>query len=114
MAINKFGITAVRNAWYDSKKVTDEDISGYTKVVFLIVLSSYLFLALGSIVLTWMYFHMQPLRTKGWDKALVEYTAAMLTDTSSESKPPLAKRLHDIKCPGKNYELVVFLISVKI
>ncbi|KAL6123449.1 hypothetical protein ACLB2K_075971 [Fragaria x ananassa] len=99
MAINKFGITAVRNAWYDSKKVTDEDISGYTKVIFLIVLSSYLFLALGSIVLTWMYFHMQPLRTKGWDKALVEYTAAMLTDTSSESKPPLAKRLRDIKCP---------------
>ncbi|KAM5556922.1 bifunctional epoxide hydrolase 2 [Rosa sericea] len=71
MAINKFGIAAVRNAWYDSKKVTDEDISGYTK----------------------------PLRTKGWDKALVEYTAAMLTDTSSESKPPLAKRLRDIKCP---------------
>ncbi|XP_050387090.1 uncharacterized protein LOC126803333 [Argentina anserina] len=71
MAINRFGITAVRNAWYDSKKVTDEDISGYTK----------------------------PLRMKGWDKALVEYTAAMLTDTSSESKPSLAKRLCDIKCP---------------
>ncbi|KAL6131741.1 hypothetical protein ACLB2K_070115 [Fragaria x ananassa] len=71
MAINKFGITAVRNAWYDSKKVTDEDISGYTK----------------------------PLRMKGWDEALVEYTAAMLTDTSSESKPPLAKRLRHIKCP---------------
>lgn len=34
MAINKFGIAAVRNAWYDSKKVTDEDISGYTKVIF--------------------------------------------------------------------------------
>ncbi|KAK9913897.1 hypothetical protein M0R45_037701 [Rubus argutus] len=71
MLINKFGIAAVRNAWYDSKQVTEDVINGYTK----------------------------PLRTKGWDKALVEYTAAMLTDTASESKPPLAKRLRDIKCP---------------
>ena len=43
---------------------------------------------------------MQPLRTKGWDRALVEYTAAMLTDTETESKPPLEKRLHKISCPG--------------
>lgn len=46
-------------------------------------------------------FTMQPLRTKGWDKALVEFTAAMLTDTEFESKPPLSKRLHEISCPGK-------------
>lgn len=44
---------------------------------------------------------MQPLRTKGWDKALVEFTAAMLTDTEAESKPSLSKRLTEISCPGK-------------
>lgn len=51
---------------------------------------------------------MQPLRTKGWDRALVEYTAAMLTDSTSESKLPLVKRLDEISCPG-NYELYTFL-----
>lgn len=35
MAINKFGVTAVRNAWYDSKQVTDHVVQGYTKVMFL-------------------------------------------------------------------------------
>jgi len=34
MAINKFGVTAVRNAWYDSKQVTDHVVQGYTKVRF--------------------------------------------------------------------------------
>ena len=49
---------------------------------------------------------MQPLRTKGWDRALVEYTAAMLTDMEAESKPPLAKRLHEISCPGNTTNLI--------
>ncbi|KAL1187879.1 hypothetical protein V5N11_015839 [Cardamine amara subsp. amara] len=72
MAINKFGVTAVRNAWYDSKQVTDHVVQGYTK----------------------------PLKAKGWDKALVEFTVATLTDNNgSEKKPPLAKRLQEIKCP---------------
>lgn len=65
-------------------------------------------------MLTWMLVHMQPLRVKGWDKALVEYTAAMLTDTSSESKPPLAKRLHEISCPGNSYNPINFPPSVKM
>lgn len=43
---------------------------------------------------------MQPLRVKDWDRALVEYTVAMLTDSASESKPPLSKRLSEISCPG--------------
>lgn len=34
MAINKFGVTAVKNAWYDSKQVTDHVVQGYTKVEF--------------------------------------------------------------------------------
>lgn len=34
MAISKFGVTAVRNAWYDSKQVTDHVVQGYTKVRF--------------------------------------------------------------------------------
>ncbi|KAG5533641.1 hypothetical protein RHGRI_027732 [Rhododendron griersonianum] len=71
MVIDKFGIAAVRNAWYDSNQVPEHVLHGYTK----------------------------PLRVKGWDKALVEFTAAMLTDSSSESKPPLANRLNEISCP---------------
>ncbi|XP_010491696.1 PREDICTED: uncharacterized protein LOC104769206 [Camelina sativa] len=72
MAINKFGVTAVRNAWYDSKQVTDHVVQGYTK----------------------------PLKAKGWDKSLVEFTVATITDTNgSEKKPPLSKRLQEIKCP---------------
>lgn len=51
---------------------------------------------------------MQPLRTKGWDRALVEYTAAMLIDPASESKIPLRERLDEISCPG-NCELYTFL-----
>ena len=45
-------------------------------------------------------FLMQPLRTKDWDKGLVEFTAAMLLDEESKSKPPISKRLHEISCPG--------------
>ncbi|KAL2526869.1 alpha/beta-Hydrolases superfamily protein [Abeliophyllum distichum] len=71
MIIDKFGIPAVRNAWYDSNQVSDHILQGYTK----------------------------PLKVKGWDKALVEYTVAMLTDSVSKLKPPLAERLSKISCP---------------
>ncbi|TYH32729.1 hypothetical protein ES332_D13G009800v1 [Gossypium tomentosum] len=71
MIIDKFGVAAVRTAWYDSKQVDEHIIDGYTK----------------------------PLRTKGWDKALVEFTAAMLAKGESEMKPPLSKRLQEISCP---------------
>ncbi|MED6220267.1 hypothetical protein PIB30_043300 [Stylosanthes scabra] len=71
MAINKFGTSAVRNAWYDPKQVADHILSGYTK----------------------------PLRAKDWDKALVEFTAAMLLDEESNTKPSLSQRLHEISCP---------------
>lgn len=43
---------------------------------------------------------LQPLRAKGWEKALLEYTIAMLTDSASKSVPPLRKRLAEITCPG--------------
>ncbi|XP_057778479.1 uncharacterized protein LOC130997235 isoform X2 [Salvia miltiorrhiza] len=68
MIIDKFGTQAVRSAWYDSKQVSDDVLQGYTK----------------------------PLRVKGWDRALVEYTVAMLTDSASISKE---KRLSEISCP---------------
>ncbi|KAK0591815.1 hypothetical protein LWI29_008655 [Acer saccharum] len=71
MVIDKFGLVAVRNAFYDSKKFTEHIAYGYTK----------------------------PLRAKGWDRALLEFTAAMLTDTDSDPKPPVAKRLNEISCP---------------
>ncbi|OIT35563.1 PREDICTED: uncharacterized protein LOC109243201 isoform X1 [Nicotiana attenuata] len=71
MIIDKFGLAAVRNSWYDPKQVDDHVLQGYTK----------------------------PLRAKDWDRALVEYTVAMLTDSASESKPPLSKRLREISCP---------------
>ncbi|PIA46170.1 hypothetical protein AQUCO_01600438v1 [Aquilegia coerulea] len=69
MVIDKFGIAAIKNAWYDANQITDRVLDGYTK----------------------------PLRTKGWDLALLEYTAAMLTESPSE--PPLSKRLGQISCP---------------
>ncbi|KAF3433240.1 hypothetical protein FNV43_RR24342 [Rhamnella rubrinervis] len=71
MVIDKFGILAVRNSWYDPNQVTEHILHGYTK----------------------------PLKTKGWDRALLEYTAALLTDMASETKGPLTKRLHEISCP---------------
>lgn len=66
--IDKAGIVAIKNAWYDSARVNEHVLHGYTK----------------------------PLRTKNWDKALVEFVAAMLMDRTS---PPLSKRLHEISCP---------------
>lgn len=33
MVIDKFGVTAVRNAWYDANQVTEHVIQGYTKVI---------------------------------------------------------------------------------
>lgn len=71
MIIDKFGVPAIRNAWYDSNQISDHTLLGYTK----------------------------PLKVKGWDKALVEYTVAMLTDSASKLKPPLAERLSKISCP---------------
>ncbi|KAK1283242.1 hypothetical protein QJS10_CPB21g01779 [Acorus calamus] len=81
MIMDKFGIMAVRNSWYDASKVTDYVIQGYTK----------------------------PLRVKGWETALLEFTIAMLTE--SGSKPPLKDRLSQISCPvliitGDNDRLV--------
>lgn len=32
MIIDKFGIAAVRSAWYDSNQVSDDVLQGYTKV----------------------------------------------------------------------------------
>ncbi|KAL2339505.1 hypothetical protein Fmac_007445 [Flemingia macrophylla] len=72
MAIHKFGTAAVQNAWYDPKQVSEHVLSGYTK----------------------------PLRTKDWDRALVEYTAALLLDEEYKTKPSLSKRLHEISCPA--------------
>lgn len=33
MVIDKFGVAAVRNAWYDPNKVDELVIDGYTKVI---------------------------------------------------------------------------------
>ncbi|KAJ3680968.1 hypothetical protein LUZ60_015457 [Juncus effusus] len=67
--IDKFGIQAVRNAWYDPSQVSDHVLKGYTK----------------------------PLRVKNWEMGLLEYSIAMITDSSS--KPPLSNRLSEISCP---------------
>ncbi|KAI3964032.1 hypothetical protein MKX01_014313 [Papaver californicum] len=71
IVIDKFGIAGIKNAWYDGSQVTDAILQGYTK----------------------------PLKTKGWDKALLETVIALLTDSESESKPRLSHRLKDISCP---------------
>ncbi|CAN6469536.1 unnamed protein product [Victoria cruziana] len=82
LIIDRFGIAAVRNAWYDTNKATEHDINGYTK----------------------------PLRVKGWDKALLEFTIAMLADTETVQKRSI-NGLSDITCPvlivtGDNDRLV--------
>ncbi|XP_022632137.1 uncharacterized protein LOC106779086 isoform X2 [Vigna radiata var. radiata] len=77
MAIDKFGTAAVRSAWYDPKQVSEHVLSGYTR----------------------------PLRTKDWDRALVEYTAAMLLDEEYKTKTPLSKRLHEISCPEEHVRM---------
>ncbi|XP_050210024.1 uncharacterized protein LOC126660513 [Mercurialis annua] len=69
--IDKFGIAAVRTAWYDSNQVTEHVLDGYTK----------------------------PLRAKGWDKALAKFTAAAVASSESDLKLPVSKRLHEISCP---------------
>ncbi|KAG5233071.1 2-hydroxy-6-oxononadienedioate/2-hydroxy-6-oxononatrienedioate [Salix suchowensis] len=69
--IDKFGRAAVRSAWHDPNQATEHVLNGYTK----------------------------PLRAKGWDKALAEFTAATLANAQSESKSPLSKRLSEISCP---------------
>ncbi|KAF9670492.1 hypothetical protein SADUNF_Sadunf13G0074700 [Salix dunnii] len=81
--IDKFGRAAVRNAWHDPNQVTEHVLNGYTK----------------------------PLRAKGWDKALAEFTAATLANVQSESKSPMSKRLSEISCPvliitGENDKIV--------
>ncbi|KAG8089233.1 hypothetical protein GUJ93_ZPchr0011g28583 [Zizania palustris] len=72
LIMDKYGILAVRNAWYDPSKVTDHVIQGYTK----------------------------PLRSRGWEMALLEYTIAMITDSTSTSGVPASQRLSEISCPG--------------
>uniref|UniRef100_J3N5K7 AB hydrolase-1 domain-containing protein n=1 Tax=Oryza brachyantha TaxID=4533 RepID=J3N5K7_ORYBR len=71
LIMDKFGILAVRNAWYDPSKVTDHVIQGYTK----------------------------PLRFRGWEMALLEYTVSMIMDSTSTSKVPISERLSEISCP---------------
>ncbi|XP_052138794.1 uncharacterized protein LOC127757322 [Oryza glaberrima] len=71
LIMDKFGILAIRNAWYDPSKVTDHVIQGYTK----------------------------PLRSRGWEMALLEYTISMIMDSTSTSKVPVSGRLSEISCP---------------
>ncbi|CAD6272517.1 unnamed protein product [Miscanthus lutarioriparius] len=69
--MDKFGVLGVRNAWYDPSKVTDHVIQGYTK----------------------------PLKSKGWETALLEHTISMIIDSASASRVPVSKRLSEISCP---------------
>ncbi|MQL90932.1 hypothetical protein Taro_023533 [Colocasia esculenta] len=84
MLLDKFGVVAIRNAWCDRDQVTDHVIHGYTK----------------------------PLKTKGWEVALLEYTLAMLTNSASESKPPLTRRLAEISCPGINISSICAFFKI--
>ncbi|KAG6513474.1 hypothetical protein ZIOFF_023804 [Zingiber officinale] len=70
MIVDKFGISAIRVSWFEPSKITDYVIQGYTK----------------------------PLKAKGWERAFLEYTLALLT-VSSSKKPPLSERLAHISCP---------------
>ncbi|GJU46319.1 putative hydrolase/acyltransferase [Tanacetum coccineum] len=72
MVIDKFGIASIKNAWYDASQVTDSILETYTR----------------------------PLRTKGWDRALLEFTAEMVASSVPESNPSLTERLNEISCPA--------------
>ncbi|GJS16137.1 gypsy type transposase [Tanacetum coccineum] len=72
MVIDKFGIAGIKNAWYDASQVTDSILETYTR----------------------------PLRTKGWDRALLEFTAEMVASSVPESNPSLTERLNEISCPA--------------
>ena len=70
MVIDKFGIAAIRNAWYNSSQVTEHVLYGYTKVIILIgpslslsLLSTHLILE--SLLLTWMLISNAALENKG-------------------------------------------------
>nr|XP_027110554.1 uncharacterized protein LOC113730218 isoform X1 [Coffea arabica] len=71
MMVARIGNPLFRYAWYDSNQLTDHVLQGYAKSQ----------------------------KVKGWDKALAEFAAAMLADSSSQSKPQLSKRLSEISCP---------------
>uniref|UniRef100_A0A0E0J617 AB hydrolase-1 domain-containing protein n=1 Tax=Oryza nivara TaxID=4536 RepID=A0A0E0J617_ORYNI len=40
-----------------------------------------------------------PLRSRGWEMALLEYTISMIMDSISSSKVPVSERLSEISCP---------------
>lgn len=100
MIINKFGTQAVRSAWYDSKQVSDDVLQGYTKVssTWYSFSNTWMIVSFFSILSkAHLFSNWQPLRVKGWDKALVEFTVAMLAESNTKSKD---KRLSEISCPG--------------
>ncbi|CAN6353314.1 unnamed protein product [Urochloa humidicola] len=81
--MDKFGILGVRNAWYDPSKVTDHVIQGYTK----------------------------PLKSRGWETALLEHTISMIIESQSATRVPVSKRLSQISCPahaipGARFEVI--------
>ncbi|XP_020981036.2 uncharacterized protein LOC107495281 [Arachis duranensis] len=70
--VDKFGTAVVRNSWYDPNQVTEHVLSAYKK----------------------------PLMTKDWDRALLEYVAALLlAEEEPKTKPSLRQRLNQISCP---------------
>ncbi|XP_051143069.1 uncharacterized protein LOC127259640 isoform X2 [Andrographis paniculata] len=71
MFIDRCGVSIIRSAWYNSNQFSDYILQGYTK----------------------------PLKIKGWDKALLEFTVATLTDSDSQAKPSITERLNEISCP---------------
>eukprot|EP00850_Spirogloea_muscicola_P014336 SM000102S09194 [mRNA] locus=s102:156775:158176:- [translate_table: standard] len=70
MAMNRFGLAGVRNAWHDPAGVDPDVIEGYTK----------------------------PLRCRDWDTALMEYVSASFSG-STDAEKPVRQRLHEITCP---------------
>lgn len=95
--MDKFGILAVRNAWYDPSKVTDHVIQGYTKVtIYFWKFCNYRVLMQKLKTMSFL----QPLRSRGWEMALLEYTISMIMDSISSSKVPVSERLSEISCPG--------------
>ncbi|XP_031486955.1 uncharacterized protein LOC116255305 isoform X2 [Nymphaea colorata] len=68
---DRFGLAIVRNSWYDASLATEQDINGYTK----------------------------PLRAKDWDRAILEFVIALLSDIKPKELPSCKRSLSEIACP---------------
>lgn len=60
-----------------------------------------------------IFYAWQPLRCKDWERALLEFTLAMIVKpaTGMQPKDALGKRLKEITCPGESHTIIFEQLS---